>query len=143
MPTQQSEPPYDGFCLNPVRGGGSSVLACLGGFHAHVLYILSCMVGTRGEVVLFNGTSFLAARLEVFSGQKSRTPFFYPEMFPSSLQRENKEPKNLQIFGSSPKMGGLEIVLSGEIFFFLPPTLSYTNTHFTLIMWNRVGYDVL
>ncbi|XP_041935566.1 lysine-specific demethylase 5A isoform X2 [Alosa sapidissima] len=31
-------------------------------------------------------------------------------------ERENKEPKSLQIFGSSPKMGGLEIVLADDAF---------------------------
>ncbi|XP_031438860.1 lysine-specific demethylase 5A isoform X2 [Clupea harengus] len=31
-------------------------------------------------------------------------------------ERENKEPKSLQIFGTSPKMGGLEIVLADDAF---------------------------
>lgn len=30
------------------------------------------------------------------------------------LQRENKEPKGLKIFSTSPKMVGLEIVSAGE-----------------------------
>lgn len=41
---------------------------------------------------------------------------FYSFLLFFSPQRENKEPASLKIFGTSPKMVGLEIVSAGKLF---------------------------